>query len=139
MFADQSIEEPNRVLRPAKCKPGFCQPRDGPCPKPGNPDLLTSRPAAGRHQDAQDFTVLGYGEAKGARSIFMDLQLSGKKVFISGSTQGIGYAIAKALAREGAQVTLNGRDGRKLSVAVVSLHRQRLNRCDGAAANSVRV
>lgn len=39
----------------------------------------------------------------------MDLGLTGKRAFISGSTQGIGYAVARALAKEGAAVTLNGR------------------------------
>ena len=39
----------------------------------------------------------------------MDLQLSGKRAFVSGSTAGIGYAIAETLAREGAQVVVNGR------------------------------
>lgn len=53
----------------------------------------------------------------------MDLQLSGKKAFISGSSQGIGYAIAKALAGEGVAVTLNGRNAVKLSAAVESLRR----------------
>ena len=51
----------------------------------------------------------------------MDLQLSGKKAFISGSSQGIGYAIAQALAQEGVDVTINGRDAVKLSAAVDSL------------------
>jgi NAD(P)-dependent dehydrogenase (short-subunit alcohol dehydrogenase family) len=51
----------------------------------------------------------------------MDLQLSGKKAFISGSSQGIGYAIAAALAREGVDVTINGRDAEKLALAVASL------------------
>ncbi|SEE36296.1 Short-chain dehydrogenase [Arthrobacter alpinus] len=54
----------------------------------------------------------------------MDLELRGKKAFISGSTQGIGYAIAKALATEGVDVTLNGRDAAKLSAAVESLRRE---------------
>jgi NAD(P)-dependent dehydrogenase (short-subunit alcohol dehydrogenase family) len=39
----------------------------------------------------------------------MDLQLKGKTAFISGSTAGIGYAIAKRLLMEGARVTINGR------------------------------
>ena len=39
----------------------------------------------------------------------MDLQLKGKRAFVSGSTQGIGYAIAQALAGEGATVVINGR------------------------------
>lgn len=51
----------------------------------------------------------------------MDLQLRGKKAFISGWSQGIGYAIAKALAKEGVDVTINGRDAVKLSAAVASL------------------
>ena len=34
----------------------------------------------------------------------MDLQLHGRRAFVSGSTQGIGFAIASALAAEGAAV-----------------------------------
>ncbi|MDR6866431.1 NAD(P)-dependent dehydrogenase (short-subunit alcohol dehydrogenase family) [Microbacterium resistens] len=48
----------------------------------------------------------------------MDLQLQGGTAFISGSSQGIGYAIASALAAEGVQVTLSGRDAARLSAAV---------------------
>jgi NAD(P)-dependent dehydrogenase (short-subunit alcohol dehydrogenase family) len=51
----------------------------------------------------------------------MDLQLQDKKAFISGSTQGIGYAIAAALAAEGASVVLNGRDVARLDSAVERL------------------
>lgn len=36
--------------------------------------------------------------------------LQGKTAIVTGSSTGIGFAIAKALAREGAQVVLNGRD-----------------------------
>jgi NAD(P)-dependent dehydrogenase (short-subunit alcohol dehydrogenase family) len=39
----------------------------------------------------------------------MDLNLANKLALISGSTAGIGYAIAEALAREGARVIVNGR------------------------------
>ena len=41
----------------------------------------------------------------------MDLQLTGRLVFISGSTKGIGRAIAEALLQEGAKVIVNGRSG----------------------------
>lgn len=41
----------------------------------------------------------------------MDLQLDGKLIFISGSTKGIGRAIAEALLPEGARVIINGRSG----------------------------
>ena len=51
----------------------------------------------------------------------MDLRLAGKKAFVSGSTQGIGYAIAAALTAEGVQVTLNGRDAERLDSAVARL------------------
>ena len=39
----------------------------------------------------------------------MDLKLAGKRALISGSTAGIGRAIAAALLREGVQVIINGR------------------------------
>lgn len=39
----------------------------------------------------------------------MDLKLSNKTVFISGSTSGIGFAIARRFLTEGAQVIINGR------------------------------
>ena len=47
----------------------------------------------------------------------MDLQIKQKKAFVSGSSQGIGFAIAKTLAAEGAQVILNGRHADKLKLA----------------------
>ena len=39
----------------------------------------------------------------------MDLQLTGKTAVVTGSTAGIGLAIAEALSREGVAVVLNGR------------------------------
>lgn len=39
----------------------------------------------------------------------MDLKLENKLALVSGSTKGIGFAIARALAQEGARVILNGR------------------------------
>ncbi|MCR6493575.1 SDR family NAD(P)-dependent oxidoreductase [Cellulomonas sp. P24] len=48
----------------------------------------------------------------------MDLQLSGKTAFVSGSTQGIGFAIAEALVGEGVSVVINGRDEGRLRAAV---------------------
>lgn len=39
----------------------------------------------------------------------MDLQLNNKTAFVSGSTAGIGFAIAQRFLQEGAQVIINGR------------------------------
>lgn len=51
----------------------------------------------------------------------MDMQLATKRAFISGSTQGIGYSIAKALLDEGASVVINGRTKRRVESAVRKL------------------
>ena len=48
----------------------------------------------------------------------MDLQLKGKTALVSGSTTGIGYAIASTLAREGATVIVNGRTQERVSDAI---------------------
>lgn len=63
----------------------------------------------------------------------MDLQLSGKRAFVSGSTQGIGYAIARALAAEGAAVVVNGRDDTRVRAAV----RQLADDVPGAAVSGI--
>lgn len=51
----------------------------------------------------------------------MHIDLSGKQAVVSGSTAGIGYAIAKGLAAAGARVVINGRDERRLSGALDKL------------------
>jgi 3-oxoacyl-[acyl-carrier protein] reductase len=51
----------------------------------------------------------------------MDLGLEGRKALVCASSQGLGYACAFALSREGAIVTLNGRDGEKLETARAKL------------------
>lgn len=48
----------------------------------------------------------------------MDLKLAGKRAFVSGATQGIGYAIAEALLGEGASVVVNGRTEERVRNAV---------------------
>lgn len=40
----------------------------------------------------------------------MDLQLNGKRALVTGSSAGIGEAIAKTLAAEGVKVVVNGRN-----------------------------
>jgi NAD(P)-dependent dehydrogenase (short-subunit alcohol dehydrogenase family) len=53
----------------------------------------------------------------------MDLKLQNKTAFISGSTAGIGFAIAERLAREGARVIINGRTQKRVAFAIQSLHK----------------
>jgi NAD(P)-dependent dehydrogenase (short-subunit alcohol dehydrogenase family) len=51
----------------------------------------------------------------------MNLNLSNKLALISGSTAGIGYAIAEAFAHEGARVIVNGRSQQAVDGAVSKL------------------
>ncbi|WP_183559398.1 SDR family NAD(P)-dependent oxidoreductase [Mucilaginibacter sp. SP1R1] len=51
----------------------------------------------------------------------MDLKLSGKTALVTGSTAGIGYAIAKSLATEGVKVYINGRDKNKVDNVIEKL------------------
>lgn len=50
--------------------------------------------------------------------------LSGKRALITGSSQGIGLALAKGMAAAGAEIVLNGRDSEKLSLVAKTLHGQ---------------
>ena len=51
----------------------------------------------------------------------MKIDLSGKRAVISGSTAGIGYAIAVGLARTGAHVVVNGRTADRVDEAIQRL------------------
>jgi NAD(P)-dependent dehydrogenase (short-subunit alcohol dehydrogenase family) len=51
----------------------------------------------------------------------MDLGLKGKTALVTGSTVGIGFAIARTLASEGATVMVNGRTGARVTEAVAKL------------------
>lgn len=51
----------------------------------------------------------------------MDLELSGRLALVTGSTAGIGFAIAAALAREGARVILTGRTEAGVAKAAAAL------------------
>ncbi|HVR22815.1 MAG TPA: SDR family NAD(P)-dependent oxidoreductase [Candidatus Polarisedimenticolia bacterium] len=52
----------------------------------------------------------------------MDLQLEGKRALVTGSTAGIGFAIAKGLAKEGASVIVNGRSTKRVDEAISALN-----------------
>lgn len=51
----------------------------------------------------------------------MNLHLKNKTAFISGSTSGIGFATAKILLQEGAQVIINGRSQEGVDLALTKL------------------
>jgi NAD(P)-dependent dehydrogenase (short-subunit alcohol dehydrogenase family) len=52
----------------------------------------------------------------------MDLKLRDKLALVTGSTKGIGLAIATALAVEGARVIVNGRTEQSVSAAQAQIH-----------------
>jgi NAD(P)-dependent dehydrogenase (short-subunit alcohol dehydrogenase family) len=54
-------------------------------------------------------------------SNFMNTSLSGWTAVVTGSTAGIGYAIAEELARGGASVVINGRTGERVDAALTQL------------------
>lgn len=66
----------------------------------------------------------------------MDLGLQGKTAVVSGSTAGIGFAIAATLAQEGAKVVVNGRTEARVTAALAQI-RQRTPNADvrGVAAD----
>src|SRR5271170_7491005 len=54
----------------------------------------------------------------------MDLQLAGKKILVTGSTAGIGFATARAFAAESASVVVNGRTQERVDKAVDAIRKE---------------
>ena len=54
----------------------------------------------------------------------MNLELINKTALISGSTKGIGFAIASQLASEGARVIVNGRSDKAVHSALEQIRKQ---------------
>ena len=65
----------------------------------------------------------------------MDLRLDGKRALVTGSTAGIGYAIAEGLAQEGAEVIVNGRSVERVIEAVGAINNTTSTRVIGIAAD----
>ena len=69
-------------------------------------------------------TAAGLSAASGGRNsrrALMDLQFGGRRALVTGSTGGIGYAIAQGLAPEGAAVLLTGRTQASVDAALARL------------------
>lgn len=76
-------------------------------PLPVAPDTGVRSPRAGLS-----------GSSVTMRSVSADLfDLAGRTALVTGSSRGIGFALARGVARAGAQVVLNGRDEARLSAA----------------------
>jgi NAD(P)-dependent dehydrogenase (short-subunit alcohol dehydrogenase family) len=54
----------------------------------------------------------------------MNLQLEGRKALVTGSTAGIGFAIARTLAREGASVVIIGRTQDRVNATVKTIRQE---------------
>jgi len=53
----------------------------------------------------------------------MDLQLKRKRALVTGSTAGIGFATARALAAEGSSVVVNGRTQKRVDSAIAEIRK----------------
>ncbi|HVV94556.1 MAG TPA: SDR family oxidoreductase [Hyphomicrobiales bacterium] len=65
----------------------------------------------------------------------MKIDLAGKTALVTGSTMGIGRAIAKGLAGAGASVVVNGRDAKTVDAAVAALKGETGGTLRGVAAD----
>ena len=54
----------------------------------------------------------------------MDLQLKGKVALIAGASKGLGFGVARAMAREGAIVSISSRDEASITAAASRLERE---------------
>jgi NAD(P)-dependent dehydrogenase (short-subunit alcohol dehydrogenase family) len=70
----------------------------------------------------------------------MNLQLNNKTALVTGSTAGIGYATAKQLLQEGANVIINGRTKDRVDAAISSLQKEKITgKVSGIAADFSKV
>jgi gluconate 5-dehydrogenase len=87
--------------------------------------VAANRPPRDRHDhrtaSLQAPVVVFAAFAAVAGAFAADVRPSGRLALVTGSSAGIGYAIARALGRAGATLVLNGRDESRLAAAARSL------------------
>src|SRR5207302_7836685 len=66
-------------------------------------------------------TIASLARSKRQPKASMNLELENKTALVTGSTAGIGFAIARSLAAEGARVIVNGRTEARVSEAIASI------------------
>ena len=69
----------------------------------------------------QEFSRCGRGSPWPSRCYRCPVELSGKRVLLTGASGGLGVRLAAALAGAGASVTVSGRDRRRLEELVENL------------------
>src|SRR5260370_36482753 len=82
---------------------------------------MTFRPGLTGQRFAARLTDIDSINSLSRERLIIDLQLKGKKAIVTGGTAGIGLAIARVLTEEGVDVTISGRNSKKLSEAVSCL------------------
>lgn len=65
----------------------------------------------------------------------MDLRLKDKRALVTGSSQGLGYAAALGLAKEGCKVAINGRDEAKIKAKAEKLQKETGSQVIGLAGD----
>ena len=65
----------------------------------------------------------------------MDLQLKGKVALVAGASKGLGFAVASALAAEGALVSISSRDEKAIADAAARIQRETGGRVMSAAVD----
>lgn len=65
----------------------------------------------------------------------MDLNLEGKVALVAAASKGLGYAVAHALAREGASVSIASRDHDAITAAAAAIQRETGSRAMGMAVD----
>ncbi|MGB7284393.1 MAG: SDR family NAD(P)-dependent oxidoreductase [Candidatus Acidiferrum sp.] len=84
---------------------------------------MKALPQPRRLDDTREETHDETYEVASGENHFMNLGLKGKKAVVSGSTAGIGFAIASALAEEGASVVVNGRTEARVNAALEKIRK----------------